>query len=285
MRSGSAPDDTIESVERELFDASLISPAEWPALIAILAQGSKTDREQADRLRAMRTGDRRRNASPRCSRSSAPPTAPPRRASSPSAFATGTPTSAAALSSEQKRICALLDRRRAVITRTRTGALLTLASAVIARYRAEKEARGLLDYDDLIAKTRDLLTRVSAAWVHYKLDLGIDHLLIDEAQDTSPEQWDIIEQLVAEFAAGAGARGDAARARSSRSATTSSRSSRSRAPTRASSHEKQVVSNAPSRPPRSNGATCASTYSFRSNDSVLTAVAARVPSAGRSSAA
>ena len=50
-------------------------------------------------------------------------------------------------------------------------------------------------------------TSVSAAWVHYKLDLGIDHLLIDEAQDTSPEQWDIIERLVAEFAAGAGARG------------------------------------------------------------------------------
>ena len=82
---------------------------------------------------------------------------------------------------------------------------------MIARYRAEKEARGLLDYDDLIAKTRDLLSRVSAAWVHYKLDLGIDHLLIDEAQDTSPEQWDIVERLVAEFAVGAGARGTLAR--------------------------------------------------------------------------
>ncbi len=43
--------------------------------------------------------------------------------------------------------------------------------------------------------------------MHYKLDLGIDHLLIDEAQDTSPEQWDIVERLVAEFAVGAGARG------------------------------------------------------------------------------
>ncbi len=47
--------------------------------------------------------------------------------------------------------------------------------------------------------------------MHYKLDLGIDHLLIDEAQDTSPEQWDIIERLVAEFAAGAGARGTLSR--------------------------------------------------------------------------
>ena len=41
------------------------------------------------------------------------------------------------------------------------------------------------------------------AWVHYKLDLGIDHVLIDEAQDTSPKQWEVIERLVAEFAAGA----------------------------------------------------------------------------------
>ena len=45
--------------------------------------------------------------------------------------------------------------------------------------------------------------------MHYKLDLGIDHVLIDEAQDTSPKQWEIIERLVAEFSAGAGARGAA----------------------------------------------------------------------------
>ena len=44
--------------------------------------------------------------------------------------------------------------------------------------------------------------------MHYKLDLGIDHLLIDEAQDTSPEQWDIIKKFVEEFTAGAGARSD-----------------------------------------------------------------------------
>ncbi len=40
----------------------------------------------------------------------------------------------------------------------------------------------------------------------YKLDLGIDHILIDEAQDTSPRQWDIIRALASEFTAGAGAR-------------------------------------------------------------------------------
>ncbi|MGN6747447.1 MAG: double-strand break repair helicase AddA, partial [Xanthobacteraceae bacterium] len=66
--------------------------------------------------------------------------------------------------------------------------------------------RGLVDYDDLIDKTLELLTNVDAAWVHYKLDFGVDHLLIDEAQDTSNKQWQIVRALVAEFTAGAGAR-------------------------------------------------------------------------------
>ena len=56
-------------------------------------------------------------------------------------------------------------------------------------------------------RTADLLTRSEAsAWVHYKLDQGIDHVLIDEAQDTSPRQWQVMRQLVEEFFAGAGAR-------------------------------------------------------------------------------
>src|SRR6185312_11438370 len=73
------------------------------------------------------------------------------------------------------------------------------------------EERGLLDYDDLIDKTLLMLNRISAGWVHYKLDRGVDHVLIDEAQDTSPRQWDIVEHLIEEFAAGKGARGDTMR--------------------------------------------------------------------------
>ena len=84
--------------------------------------------------------------------------------------------------------------------------MLTVADAVLTRYAAEKERRGLLDYDDLIDKTLDLLKNVDAAWVHYKLDLGVDHVLIDEAQDTSDKQWEIVRRLVEEFTAGKGAR-------------------------------------------------------------------------------
>ncbi len=57
----------------------------------------------------------------------------------------------------------------------------------------------MLDYEDLIRATRTLLADASAAWVHFKLDGGIDHLLVDEAQDTSPDQWEIVQALTAEF--------------------------------------------------------------------------------------
>src|SRR5258705_8391302 len=72
-------------------------------------------------------------------------------------------------------------------------------------YQNSKRLRGVLDYDHFIVETRNLLHRRGAAqWVLYKLDGGIDHVLIDEAQDTSPEQWEIIQKLTEEFFAGLG---------------------------------------------------------------------------------
>ncbi|MGX9105248.1 UvrD-helicase domain-containing protein, partial [Escherichia coli] len=69
-----------------------------------------------------------------------------------------------------------------------------------ARYTRAKAARAALDFDDLIARTANLLgDRDGAAWVLYKLDGGLDHILVDEAQDTAPEQWAIVESLAAEF--------------------------------------------------------------------------------------
>jgi ATP-dependent helicase/nuclease subunit A len=84
-------------------------------------------------------------------------------------------------------------------------AALVVIDAVREVYAAEKRARNTLDYDDLIARTHRLLHNHGAAWVLYKLDEGIDHVLIDEAQDTSGLQWDIIQKLTEEFFAGEGA--------------------------------------------------------------------------------
>jgi ATP-dependent helicase/nuclease subunit A len=86
-------------------------------------------------------------------------------------------------------------------------AALVVADWMIARYERLKRARGFLDFNDLIVKTVNLLARPEAgSWVQFKLDQGIDHILIDEAQDTSPRQWDVVRQLAEEFFAGQGAR-------------------------------------------------------------------------------
>ena len=105
----------------------------------------------------------------------------------------------------QSQFCNTAERHRNARAASLAEAALVLADAVRRDYAAAKTRRGVLDYDDLIVKTRDLLERQGAAqWVLYKLDGGIDHVLIDEAQDTSPEQWAIVRQLTGEFFAGTG---------------------------------------------------------------------------------
>ncbi len=88
-------------------------------------------------------------------------------------------------------------------------AALALAMKLDSAYVDAKNAGGALDFDDLIAAAQKLLQRSEAAsWVLYKLDGGLDHILIDEGQDTSPAQWDLIAPLQDEFFSGKGARGD-----------------------------------------------------------------------------
>jgi ATP-dependent helicase/nuclease subunit A len=116
------------------------------------------------------------------------------------------------LAAEMDAINALMTRvadarpsRLALEAAERTHALHRFADAFLPAYRSAKAARGWVDFDDLIRKTRTLLKSApSAAWVLYKLDGGIDHILVDEAQDTSPEQWEVIALLTEEMVAGEG---------------------------------------------------------------------------------
>ncbi len=110
------------------------------------------------------------------------------------------------LEAEQARIWFVEDARRALRCADATVALLRLAAPALSAYAAGKERAGLLDYGDLIVRTERLLQDPGAAWVLYKLDGGIDHLLLDEVQDTAPEQWRIAHRLTEEFFAGAGAK-------------------------------------------------------------------------------
>jgi ATP-dependent helicase/nuclease subunit A len=117
------------------------------------------------------------------------------------------PDAAEILSREAERLEDVEARLKAIGIAESTAALLRIGDAMLVSYGAHKRARARLDYDDLIIETRDLLQRPDVApWVLYKLDGGIDHILIDEAQDTSPEQWQVIAALAEEFFAGESAR-------------------------------------------------------------------------------
>ncbi|MDQ2877799.1 MAG: double-strand break repair helicase AddA [Pseudomonadota bacterium] len=79
-------------------------------------------------------------------------------------------------------------------------------------YTRAKRRIGAVDFDDLIRATLGLLRQPGMGdWVRYKLDQVTEHVLIDEAQDTNPEQWAIVRAIADEFFAGAGAHGERVR--------------------------------------------------------------------------
>ncbi len=95
--------------------------------------------------------------------------------------------------------------------------LLIVGYEVLQHYNKLKHDQGMLDFDDLILRTMDLLHGNTKSlsgidnnnlWIMYKLDQGLDHILVDEAQDTNPEQWRIIEALCEEFFSGQSSRSD-----------------------------------------------------------------------------
>lgn len=106
-----------------------------------------------------------------------------------------------------ERVAAAKASLFALAAADRTVALHRFAGAFLPLYQARKAREGFLDFDDLIQRAALLLSdRSVAAWVLYRLDGGIDHILVDEAQDTSPGQWRVIAALAEEFTAGEGAR-------------------------------------------------------------------------------
>ncbi|MEE7478194.1 hypothetical protein MHIMP23_18320 [Methylobacterium hispanicum] len=199
---GLAPGETDESLEAAILDGCAV---DLPELIAGLRTGAKTDEGLADALEAARAARETEGAldlyrgifftekdAPKADRSLGTKAVPePVRA---------------AMQAERDRLVPLFDRLRAARAHERTRSLFVLAAEIHRRVEAQKARLGALDFDDLIHKTLDLLQRVGAGWVLYKLDRGVDHVLIDEAQDTNPQQWEILRRITAEFAVGEGAR-------------------------------------------------------------------------------
>lgn len=78
--------------------------------------------------------------------------------------------------------------------------IIIIAQFFLESYEQIKSEYNLLDYEDLILKSLTLLK--SSSYRHdilYNLDYNISHLLVDEAQDVSPWQWEIIKLLLEEF--------------------------------------------------------------------------------------
>ncbi len=194
--------ESLAALEAEILDGG-IPVSEWADLVAVLQAGKPTDQKRADALIAAAATDD-----------------PAQRGASYRALffnKDGTPAKSLGtkaipehvkerLGVEQERLVALRQRIGRVEAWQRTWALFIIARDLFRRIEARKARLSMLDFDDLIAKTRDLLAGPAGGWVLYKLDRGIDHVLVDEAQDTNPAQWDILRAVTGDFFAGAGQR-------------------------------------------------------------------------------
>jgi ATP-dependent helicase/nuclease subunit A len=188
----------------EAFDADGLAHA-----VQVLSDGTKTDRDRATQVDTWLKSDQ----ATRAARFGAYRGAYFTQAGKPTAnlvtkkLAAANPQIAAILSREQRRLEELSEQWNAVRVAESSAALIEVAAHHLAFYRREKERQAALDYDDQIDISRRLLTSPGLApWVLYKLDGGLDHLLIDEAQDTSPDQWSVIASLADEFFVGEGSR-------------------------------------------------------------------------------
>ncbi|TCS02478.1 double-strand break repair helicase AddA [Rhizobium sp. BK418] len=111
------------------------------------------------------------------------------------------------IASARAHIVNCRDKLKMMRMYTATHAALVLADRLNRDYEELKKQRSHLDFEDLITRTADLLTKSGVGpWIHYKLDQGIDHILVDEAQDTSPIQWSVIQSLAEDFFSGDSAR-------------------------------------------------------------------------------
>jgi ATP-dependent helicase/nuclease subunit A len=197
--------DDLARVEKDIVDGPHLPSSQWMDVAAVFSEGSKYDQDQAMRLLAALEASGGTGIDGYFSLF-LNDDGEPRKRLITAGLVDRYPELAERLNAEQERLAHLIERRNGIICRDRTAALMTIAVEVIRHYMDEKARRGFLDYDDLIDKTHRLLTECHPNWVHYKLDLGLDHILIDEAQDTSEKQWDIIKRLVSEFGTGAGGR-------------------------------------------------------------------------------
>lgn len=194
--------------------ANILPPDILRRAITALSGGSKNDRDAADRLRAVVSAADASAAADALCAFFLTDKGECRKNLVTQPTAAANPGLKEQLDSAQGTFVTLDGERRALETLDASLALLHLAHDVRSIYAALKARRAALDYDDLIMKAAVLLTGdVSGLpqWVHYKLDGGLSHILVDEAQDTSPLQWRVVAGLAEEFFGDSAGHGDGPR--------------------------------------------------------------------------
>ena len=196
--AGVSEDETPAVIETDFLN--WLDPAAWRVAADGFATGSTNDQKIAAQMRAA--------IPPNVSLAAMKPLFIDSKGEARTKFGTKSapPAAAGYLDSVSLKYCAVLDRMRAAKVAEDTVKALTLARAHAAFYDLAKERQGALDFPDLVVRAVELLTvRSTAAWVLFKLDGGIEHVLVDEAQDTAPDQWAIFKALTEEFFSGDGA--------------------------------------------------------------------------------
>ena len=202
---GLGPDASFAAATEKL--ASVLTRAQLTHLGVVLAEGSRTDADAAAQIAVALAAPGAAGRIAALSKVFLTGEGKPRKSVMTKPLAAEHPDSADTLQSAQRRFVALHEERCKVQLMEATLALVRLGNAVMQRYSEVKARHAQLDFDDLVARASSLLISSEAvAWVLYKLDGGLDHILVDEAQDTSPIQWQVITALAEEFFAGEGAR-------------------------------------------------------------------------------
>ena len=206
LRLGLRERETLADVEAEIMETR----ADWQMLASALREGSKNDARLAAHLERACAGASPRECVDAYIRVFFTDKGAPRGVEKTKIITAGLckakPGLLEQMEAERDRLAGLIEKRKAAAVAERSLALVTLGDAIMQEYVASKHYRNQLDYDDLIESARRLLERSDPSWVLYKLDSQIDHILLDEAQDTSARQWEILSAIASEFCAGAGAR-------------------------------------------------------------------------------
>ena len=204
-RLGVSENETEEGLKQAFV--SEIDVVKLKALTAALAQGSDTDRKKAVCLEAVLNSRRPEVLYDDYHTVFLTADNQPRKNIATKKALAAYPEGADFALAEAERLTETDNKIAAARLLAATRAVLFLADDLIRGYNEYKKIHSKMDYEDLIVQTRELLENPGVAdWVLYKLDGGIDNVLIDEAQDTSPDQWAIIRAITNEFFNGLGAK-------------------------------------------------------------------------------